>query len=133
MSSDYQYIEDHMGGHDEDGLPNFMSEPGFSDNSYDDNEEYTEEDEDIDDLEIEVGDIVKLNSSDVSMTIKSINDNTLVCRWFDKNNTLQTDEFDVLEITIVKMIQDKELQQSYQAPKKQQPTIFDIDEDEIPF
>ena len=34
MGSDWQYIQDHMGGHDEDGLPNFMSEPGFSDDSY---------------------------------------------------------------------------------------------------
>ena len=28
---DWDYINDHMGGHDSDGLPNFMSEPGFSD------------------------------------------------------------------------------------------------------
>lgn len=30
--SDWDYINEHMGGHDEDGLPNFMSEPGFADN-----------------------------------------------------------------------------------------------------
>lgn len=29
--SDWDYINEHMGGHDEDGLPNFMREPGFSD------------------------------------------------------------------------------------------------------
>ena len=29
MSSDWQYIEDHMGGHDEDGMPNFTNEVGF--------------------------------------------------------------------------------------------------------
>lgn len=29
--SDWDYINEHMGGHDEDGLPNFMNEPGFSD------------------------------------------------------------------------------------------------------
>lgn len=34
MGSDWDYINEHMGGHDEDGLPNFMSEPGFSDDSY---------------------------------------------------------------------------------------------------
>ncbi|MDC9728771.1 MAG: hypothetical protein PSN04_05490, partial [Methyloprofundus sp.] len=34
IMGDWQYIEDHMGGHDEDGLPNFMSAPGFADNSY---------------------------------------------------------------------------------------------------
>lgn len=33
MSSDWQYIEDHMGGHDEDGLSNFMSEPSFYEKS----------------------------------------------------------------------------------------------------
>ena len=31
MGSDWDYINEHMGGHDEDGLPNFMSEPGFAD------------------------------------------------------------------------------------------------------
>ena len=29
--SDWDYINEHMGGHDEDGLPNFMSEENFSD------------------------------------------------------------------------------------------------------
>lgn len=33
MGSDYDYINEHMGGHDEDGLPNFMSAPGFGDDS----------------------------------------------------------------------------------------------------
>ena len=32
--SDWDYINEHMGGHDEDGLPNFMSQPGFADDSY---------------------------------------------------------------------------------------------------
>ena len=27
---DYDYINEHMGGHDSDGLPNFMSQPGFA-------------------------------------------------------------------------------------------------------
>jgi len=30
--SDWDYINEHMEGHDEYGLPNFISEPGFSDN-----------------------------------------------------------------------------------------------------
>jgi len=30
--SDWDYINEHMGGHDEDGLPNFVSEPSFADN-----------------------------------------------------------------------------------------------------
>jgi hypothetical protein len=29
MGSDYDYINEHMGGHDEDGLPNFMSDSGW--------------------------------------------------------------------------------------------------------
>lgn len=31
--SDWDYINEHMGGHDEDGLPNFMRQPSFSDDS----------------------------------------------------------------------------------------------------
>ena len=31
---DWDYINEHMGGHDDDGLPNFMNEPGFSDDNY---------------------------------------------------------------------------------------------------
>jgi Leucine-rich repeat (LRR) protein len=34
MGSDWDYINEHMGGHDEDGLPNFMSAPGFADDEY---------------------------------------------------------------------------------------------------
>ena len=32
--SDWDYINEHMGGHDEDGFPNFMSAPGFADDTY---------------------------------------------------------------------------------------------------
>jgi ABC-type uncharacterized transport system YnjBCD substrate-binding protein len=32
--SDCDYINEHMGGHDKDGLPNFMSEPRFTDDLY---------------------------------------------------------------------------------------------------
>ena len=31
MGSEWDYINEHMGGHDDDGLPNFMSEPYFTD------------------------------------------------------------------------------------------------------
>lgn len=34
MGSDWDYINEHMGGHDEDGLPNFMSKSGCIDDSY---------------------------------------------------------------------------------------------------
>ena len=38
MGSDWDYINEHMGGFDEDGLPNFMSEPGFADDSEEDSD-----------------------------------------------------------------------------------------------
>ncbi|NLW06093.1 MAG: hypothetical protein GX029_12865 [Pseudomonadaceae bacterium] len=31
--SDWDFINSHMGGHDEDGLPNFMRQSGFADDS----------------------------------------------------------------------------------------------------
>jgi len=34
MGSDWDYINEHMGGHDEDGMPNFMNEPGFGDDNH---------------------------------------------------------------------------------------------------
>lgn len=36
---DWDYINEHMGGHDADGLPNFMSAPGFADDCHCDQEE----------------------------------------------------------------------------------------------
>jgi len=45
MGSDYDYINEHMGGFDEDGLPNFMSEPGFADDDYQTN--LVEKDDDV--------------------------------------------------------------------------------------
>lgn len=134
MSSDYAYIRDHLGGWNADtGLPNFMDEPGFSDDSYNDEEdEYDNEDDSNNiDVEFDIGDTVNLNSSDVLMTIKSIDDDMLTCRWFDKNDTLQSSTFNILEIIIVEKIQEKQ-QQVYSAPKQSVLTI-DIDEDEIPF
>lgn len=124
MSSDWQYIEDHMGGHDEDGFPNFMSKPGF----YDEEDSYAEEDKN-DSLEIEfnIGDIVKLNSSDVLMTIKSLDNNLIECRWFDKNNHIQNDKFNIAEIILV----DKA--RNYQNSSNSEIEEINIDEDEMPF
>ena len=130
MSSDWQYIQDHMGGHDEDWLPNFMSKPGFSDDSYNDEED--EYDSNNLDVEFNIGDTVNLNSSDVLMTIKSIDGDMLTCRWFDKNDILQNSTFNILEISMVEKIQEKQQSVVYSAPKQSLPTI-DIDEDEIPF
>jgi len=133
MSSDWQYIQDHMGGHDEDGLPNFMSEPGFSDDSYyDSNDEeengYDNKDEN-NNLEVvfDIGDIVKLNSSDVLMTIKNIDNDMLECRWFDKNNNIQNEKFNTLEIILVNKIKNN------QDSSDNEVVEINIDEDEIPF
>ncbi|HFU75827.1 MAG TPA: hypothetical protein ENK66_06220 [Arcobacter sp.] len=107
MSSDWQYIEDHMGGHDEDGLPNFMSEPGFSDDYDDDEDSYDTKDENNNlEVEFNVGDIVKLNSNDVLMTIRNIDIDILECRWFDKNDNIQSEKFNVLEISLVDKVEN---------------------------
>lgn len=129
MSSDYAYINEHMGGwNDDTGLPNFMDEPGFSDEG----DEYDNEDDSNNlDAEFDIGDTVNLNSSDVLMTIQSIDDDILTCRWFDKNDILQNSTFNILEISIVEKIEEKQ-QQAYSA-LKQSIQIIDIDEDEIPF
>jgi len=67
-----------------------------SDDSYYDENNYN-------DLEVnfKVGDTVKLNSSDMPMTIKSIDNDMLTCRWFDKNYILQSEEFGALEINLI--------------------------------
>ncbi|HIP26983.1 MAG TPA: DUF2158 domain-containing protein [Flavobacteriaceae bacterium] len=124
---DWDYINDNMGGWNEDtGLPNFMDEPGFADDSY-----YDKEDDDDTNLEVEfeVGDIVKLNSCDVLMTIKNIDKNILTCRWFDKNDNIQNDKFNVAEISLVDKIENH---QDSSGSKNSIPEI-NIDEDEIPF
>ena len=42
MASDYDFINEHLGGHDEDGLPNFMSDPGFNDDGDEEMDDYVE-------------------------------------------------------------------------------------------
>lgn len=97
MSSDWQYIEDHMGGHDEDGLPNFMSEPGFNDDSYHDEDSYdnnsSDEDYDNEKNEYDIGNMVRLNSGGPLMTIEEIDDEVITCRWFDTDNNLHSSQF----------------------------------------
>ena len=102
MSSDYDYINEHMGGHDEDGLPNFMSEPGFSDDSYNDEEDeyenYNEENSDEIEEEHEIGDTVRLKSGGPLMTIEEVDDEVIICRWFNIENNLQNAQFYKVEI-----------------------------------
>jgi len=98
-----------------------------------DNGSYCEEDDNNVEVGFEVGDTVKLNSSDIAMTIKSIDDNTLTCRWFDKNNNLESAEFNINEVYSEGKKQ-KENNNSQELFKKESviPEI-DIDEDEMPF
>jgi uncharacterized protein YodC (DUF2158 family) len=104
MSSDWQFIEDHMGGHGSDGLPNFMSEPGFSDGGY--GNPYFNYEDNNKEIEFNIGDVVKLNSSDVLMTVKNIDNDILECRWFDKNNNIQNEIFNIKEVTLANKIED---------------------------
>jgi len=43
--------------------------------------------------EFTIGSVVKLNSGGPSMTILSINGETITCQWFTKDNKLQKDDF----------------------------------------
>ncbi len=127
---DWDYINEHMGGwNDDTGLPNFMDEPGFSNDSYNDKQnDYNNEDDSNNlDVEFNIGDTVSLNSSDVLMTIQSINNDILSCRWFDKNDILQNSTFNISEINI------KEKQQQVYLTTNQSVSTIDVDEDEIPF
>lgn len=51
-------------------------------------------------MSIKVGDIVKLNSCDQTMTVKQYDTTTenLLCVWFDKYNQLQEAVFNIKEI-----------------------------------
>lgn len=68
--------------------------------TYEDNYEEEYENDNLG-VEFNIGDIVKLNSSDVLMTIKSIDNDILECRWFDKNDNIQNDKFNIAEIILV--------------------------------
>lgn len=80
-------------------------------------------------VDFKVGDIVKLNSSDILMTIKSIDNDILTCRWFDKNDTLQSAIFNKTEIYLVNGLENN---QNY-IESETEISEIDIDEDEIPF
>jgi len=73
-------------------------------------------------IEYEIGDIIRLNSGGPLMTIQNINNNTFICRWFDKNNTLQSEKFNILEIKLFNQFEDND---SF--------INEEMDENEIPF
>jgi len=74
------------------------------------------------DAEFEIGDTVQLHSGGPLMTIKEINSQILICRWFDKDDKLQSSKFNTAEIYFKNNKQEKS-----SLPK------LEINEDEIPF
>jgi uncharacterized protein YodC (DUF2158 family) len=72
-----------------------MPKEGFYENDYEDN--YEDEDEEIeyDEDELSIGDSVLLKSGGPIMLIKSLENNAAKCEWFDKNNVLQTNIFNL--------------------------------------
>jgi len=49
-----------------------------------------------------IGDIVRLNSDRVHMTVHTVDGAKLVCRWHDDADDLLSDEFHPRELTIVR-------------------------------
>lgn len=91
-----------------------------------DDEDFSSYDEDI---EYEVGDIIRLNSGGPLMTIKEVNNKIITCRWFDKSDNLQNEEFNETEIVLANKVEN------YQNPSTSKNKIPDVDinNDEIAF
>jgi uncharacterized protein YodC (DUF2158 family) len=49
-----------------------------------------------------VGDVVRLNSDAVRMTVQRVADGKIVCRWHDDAAVLFEDDFDPRELTLVR-------------------------------
>lgn len=45
------------------------------------------------DVEFKVGDVVRLKSGGLKMTIATIDGKDIYCKWFDKDTTLKDDYF----------------------------------------
>ncbi len=105
-------------------------------NSYGREDEYTYEDEDYidDEMQYDVGDTVRLQSGGPLMTVKEVNEKIYVCRWFDKDHNLNSSEFHKDEIYY-----DSDHQEADNANPQntfvQETSVpkIDINEDEIPF
>lgn len=54
------------------------------------------------DESIEIGDIVRLNSSPLKMTVKAVKDGRIIARWIDQTDDLLEDEFDRRELILVR-------------------------------
>ena len=56
---------------------------------------------------LKVGDVVRLTSDRVAMTVRSIDGNKLVCRWHDEADDLLSEEFDRAELVFVRRSPDR--------------------------
>jgi len=98
---------------------------------YEDDYEYSDDENDT--TEYNVGSTVRLQSGGPLMTIKEIDNNILICRWFD-NNQLCSEMFNTSEIYLANINQEANTLDSQDINvKKEIVTTIDIDEDEIPF
>jgi uncharacterized protein YodC (DUF2158 family) len=50
---------------------------------------------------LSIGDVVRLNSDAVRMTVGSIANGRVVCRWHDDERDLLSEDFDPRELTLV--------------------------------
>ena len=98
-------------------------------------DEYEETyDEDYEDVaEFEIGDTVQLHSGGPLMTIKEVHVEFLICRWFNKDDNLQSAEFNIQEICLGNNLQKESSDSQQSFTKENSIPEIDIDEDEIPF
>ena len=48
------------------------------------------------------GDVVRLNSDRVALTVRSIDGGKIVCRWHDESDDLLSEDFDRCELAFVR-------------------------------
>jgi uncharacterized protein YodC (DUF2158 family) len=52
-------------------------------------------------MKIKIGDVVKLKTGSYKMTIREINDNKIICDYFDSINELQTIELHIDDLEFI--------------------------------
>jgi len=53
-------------------------------------------------LPLSVGDVVRLNSDALRMTVRSVDGDKVTCRWHDAEDDLLSEDFDARELTLIK-------------------------------
>ena len=120
MGSEWDYINEHMGGHDENGLPNFMNQRRFSIEP----DEYLEEYEDDSTEEVEM-------ENDMAMDIKRVKSYSVL------ENLIARIEIEKLSLSHITNIELESLKYAVSELKTKKDLSLDIDlddyEDDIPF